>query len=462
MRINRLAILCAAFGFASFLNFSAQAQITVDGTRDSGYGSALAVQTCGTSFGAGAGGSSLANAYAVNDGTHLYLFIGGNIQGNYNKFLIFIDSKTGGQNTLNFTSGPDNTSNLTNMKFDSSFEADYFIVFRWGGSSGNAYGDLATLGASGSAVSSSSIISAGTLSQGVSWAAVNTASNGPTDSGPGESANVTTGMEFKIPLSIIGNPSASVKICAFVSGGDGHFVSNQLMAGLPLGTQNLGTSAASRDLTTYSGNQFFTVAAPSVLDTDGDSIGDATDPDDDNDGLDDTVETNTGVYVDANNTGTNPLSADTDGDGFSDKDEINGTSSLARTTSPFKKNYATMLVAGNFLTPNWSDEPTADNSMTRVSGQEFAYTSNYNFRSVGSFFVKFLGNSFANEWGVSATPGVAAPGVYDAIPFTVNATGFHTFSFNHDTLAYSVARATTNGLTYAQWAAQYGLAAGSG
>ena len=168
--------------------------------------------------------SSLANAYAVNDGTHLYLFIGGNIQGNYNKFLIFIDSKTGGQNTLNFTSGPDNTSNLTNMKFDSSFEADYFIVFRWGGSSGNAYGDLATLGASGSAVSSSSIISAGTLSQGVSWAAVNTASNGPTDSGPGESANVTTGMEFKIPLSIIGNPSASVKICAFVSGGDGHFV----------------------------------------------------------------------------------------------------------------------------------------------------------------------------------------------------------------------------------------------
>ena len=74
MRINRLAILCAAFGFASFLNFSAQAQITVDGTRDSGYGSALAVQTCGTSFGAGAGGSSLANAYAINDGTHLYLF----------------------------------------------------------------------------------------------------------------------------------------------------------------------------------------------------------------------------------------------------------------------------------------------------------------------------------------------------------------------------------------------------
>jgi hypothetical protein len=212
------------------------------------------------------------------------------------------------------------------------------------------------------------------------------------------------------------------------------------MAGLPLGTQNLGTSAASRDLTTYSGNQFFTVAAPSVLDTDGDGIGDATDPDDDNDGLDDTVETNTGVYVDANNTGTNPLSADTDGDGFSDKDEINGTSSLARTTSPFKKNYATMLVAGNFLTPNWSDAPTADNSMTRVSGQEFAYTSNYNFRSVGSFFVKFLGNSFANEWGVSATPGVAAPGVYDAIPFTVNATGFHTFSFNHDTLAYSISR----------------------
>ena len=169
MKSTRFATLCVALGLASFFNSTSHAQITVDGTRDANYGSALAVQTCGTGFGAGSGGSSLANAYAINDGAHLYLFIGGNIEGNYNKFLIFIDSKTGGQNTLNFTSGPDDSGKLTNLQFDSSFQADYFIVFRWGGSSANAYADLATLGASGNAVTSSTIVNGGNVSQGVSW-----------------------------------------------------------------------------------------------------------------------------------------------------------------------------------------------------------------------------------------------------------------------------------------------------
>ena len=55
---------------------------------------------------------------------------------------------------------------------------------------------------------------------------------------------------------------------------------------------------------------------------DGDSEGDACDVDDDNDGLDDVVETNTGVFVSALDTGSDPLNADTDGDGASDGDEV--------------------------------------------------------------------------------------------------------------------------------------------
>jgi len=55
---------------------------------------------------------------------------------------------------------------------------------------------------------------------------------------------------------------------------------------------------------------------------DGDAMGDACDPDDDNDGLADTVETSTGIYVSPSDTGTNPLNADTDGDGFSDGAEV--------------------------------------------------------------------------------------------------------------------------------------------
>jgi hypothetical protein len=47
--------------------------------------------------------------------------------------------------------------------------------------------------------------------------------------------------------------------------------------------------------------------------------------DTDGDRLPDSAETNTGVYVDANNTGTDPNNPDTDGDGIKDGDEVLGT-----------------------------------------------------------------------------------------------------------------------------------------
>ena len=50
---------------------------------------------------------------------------------------------------------------------------------------------------------------------------------------------------------------------------------------------------------------------------------DPNDPDTDDDGLDDGVETNTGTFVSATNTGTNPLVADTDSDGLDDGVETN-------------------------------------------------------------------------------------------------------------------------------------------
>jgi len=54
----------------------------------------------------------------------------------------------------------------------------------------------------------------------------------------------------------------------------------------------------------------------------GDGMGDVCDDDDDNDGLLDIHETGTGVYVSPTDTGTNALVPDTDGDGFSDGDEV--------------------------------------------------------------------------------------------------------------------------------------------
>jgi len=49
---------------------------------------------------------------------------------------------------------------------------------------------------------------------------------------------------------------------------------------------------------------------------------DPTQRDTDRDGLWDAVETNTGVYIDQNNTGTDPNAADTDGDTLPDGDEL--------------------------------------------------------------------------------------------------------------------------------------------
>ena len=50
------------------------------------------------------------------------------------------------------------------------------------------------------------------------------------------------------------------------------------------------------------------------------TLGDA-----DGDRLPDSAETNTGVFIDLNNTGTDPNNADTDGDGINDGDEVLGT-----------------------------------------------------------------------------------------------------------------------------------------
>ena len=88
-------------------------------------------------------------------------------------------------------------------------------------------------------------------------------------------------------------------------------------------SEAIGPSGAAGDLTT-SASGFLPIVAGAFphLDLDADGIPWFLDPDADGDGLADVVETNTGIFTSAADTGTDSLNPDTDGDGFPDGQEV--------------------------------------------------------------------------------------------------------------------------------------------
>jgi hypothetical protein len=75
----------------------------------------------------------------------------------------------------------------------------------------------------------------------------------------------------------------------------------------------------------------------------------------DEDDLGNGVETNTGTFVDANDTGTNPTLADTDGDGFNDGDEVaagsdpNNSGSTPGSPVPLLAPLSTLILGSGLL-----------------------------------------------------------------------------------------------------------------
>ena len=243
--------------------------IVIDGTAEALYGTAKEVQTIQTQFGdANLGqtgycnGSELDGAYAVVEDGFLYLTIAGNFESNYNSLELFIDCKAGGQNRLRGDNadvdfnglnrmGDDGTGN--GLTFDEGFAADYYISFRCGVGTINGlpalvqymnYADLPTegLGTGGFAGPGTGptipIVAANGIEYTVNNINVAGVSGGP--GGASTGAGVVTGAEFKIPLSLIGYVDGDLRVCAFINGGGHGFLSNQVLGGCPVDTQNLG------------------------------------------------------------------------------------------------------------------------------------------------------------------------------------------------------------------------------
>jgi hypothetical protein len=264
-------ILCAS-AIAACLSLNAHAQITVDGSLDSGYGSALAVQTVNTGFGdstvgdgTSTGGSELDAAYGTVQNGSLYIFLAGNFEDNGNHVNIFVSDGAPGQNTLNLpATGTMGTMN--GSVFSPGFNAN--LALDVNDYSGTAYveeytiaGAIANGGYAGSFNLSGGVGTGspgGSILYGLNNTHVSTMGASGTATSTSAMLSDTTGLEIGIPLSMLGNPTGPIDVLADINGGGDGYLSNQFLTGLPVGSQNLGTAAFNFGSTP---GEYFTVPA---------------------------------------------------------------------------------------------------------------------------------------------------------------------------------------------------------
>jgi hypothetical protein len=263
----------------------ASAQIVVDGTKDAGYGGALAVQTVETGFGDANpdGGSELDAGYGLISGGNLYLMLTGNVESNFNKLNIFIDSKAGGQSVFD-SSGNDGAGAMDGLVFDAGFTADYHIIFRRGNDAGNDKADidfanLVAQSASGYVDVLGGSTGSGSTGTGVNASAINLGYDNSNVAGVGggapnaanqaAAAAVTTGLELSIALSDLGYVGGPINVMVGQNNQGHNYWSNQFLGGLPAPQGNLGgdetggfTGEGAIDMTHFAGNQYFTVPIP--------------------------------------------------------------------------------------------------------------------------------------------------------------------------------------------------------
>jgi hypothetical protein len=269
---SKTSSILFAGAIAAGLSLNARAQITVDGTLDPAYGSALAVQTINTGFGdstvgdgTSSGGSELDAGYGTIQNGNLYLFLAGNVEDNGNHLNVFISDGAPGQSTLALPA----TGTMQTMNgsvFSPGFQANLAMDLNdyqgttyveeyqnlGGIPTGSYVGDIPLSGGIGTGSPGGSIL--------YGWNDTHVSTMGPSGTAANSSAmlSTTTGVEIEVPLSLLGNTTGPIEVLADINGGGDSYLSDQFLAGLPVGTQNLGTSGFNFGSTP---GEFFTVPA---------------------------------------------------------------------------------------------------------------------------------------------------------------------------------------------------------
>lgn len=193
-------------------------------------------------------GSEIDQMFVQNDATNLYIGITGNIEGNNNGYVIFLDTIVGGTNGLNTAGGNGWPGHITGMSGDTlpaGFLPDFALVVS---RSGAFYNDVKLV----------NLASLPTLPVNIPFAAnftiapntfvgnnnnvvgVNaTAADDPVQQAI-NAATATTGVQLAIARSSIGSPpdATGIKLYAVLVGSSGYW-SNQVMPPLGGGVPNL-------------------------------------------------------------------------------------------------------------------------------------------------------------------------------------------------------------------------------
>lgn len=258
--------------------------VIIDGTLDAGfYGAALATQTVNTAWGDNANELNAAYTYIQNG--RLFIMITGNMQDNWNKFEVFIDSTDAVTNNVLDAPSNDGADFMDGMTFDAGFEPDYYINARRGfGVYFNLdFAELGTTNVSelnnvfnysmeGFAHSSTGLANASPIGVGYDNSNTNGVVGGDDPAIVSNALAVTTGLELSIALSDLGNPGV-VRIAVILNGSAHDWISNQILGGLlatplpqgALGRDGLGGDGGGTnnlsmiDFNNFAGEQFFNV-----------------------------------------------------------------------------------------------------------------------------------------------------------------------------------------------------------